>query len=366
MDYEQSDERDLITLNNDMIRASYKLSVNEIRLILIAIAQMPKGKKDKESAPLDPMKPYYITKADFIRLGVEPNNVAREIRSACSDLLDRKIFIDTPIGVLGTHWVHNILHFKTDIFEELKRKYPNSKYDDDFIRQLRKHNLLDSLPMIAKSDDNIMARIIFHADIIPYISELRQHFTQLKLDEMAGFSSFYSFRIYIMMMQWRDTGLVVSTLADFREMLDLTDKYDAVKDLRKRVLDVAIDEINEKSLYTASYSLTDKNGKSGKGFKLTHLKIRFKPKAKTVNSKAKGKTERDANTADMFTVDGLNDKQLGRIARNPAFMADYNHLVSPTSPAGQSQQGWDFEMVKRLKEDASQFVKRPIKDYLDY
>lgn len=366
MKHEMSDEKSLLTLNNDMVRASYKLSVNEIRLILIAIAQMPKGEIDKEPVPLDPMKPYYITKEDFIRLGVAPANVAREIRSACSDLLDRKIFIDTPIGVLGTYWVHNILHFKTDVFEELKQKYPDSKYDDDFIQQLRKHNLLDSLPMIAKSDDNVMARIIFHADIIPYISELRQHFTQLRLDEMAGFSSFYSFRVYIMMMQWRDTGMVMSTLTDFREMLDLTDKYEAVKDLRKRVLDVAVDEINEKSLYKASYSLTDKNGKSGKGFKLTHLKIKFKPKAKAVKNKSEVKAGRDANTADMFTIDGLTDKQLGRIARNPQFISDYNHMVSPNSAAGQSDKGWEFEMTNRLKKDPKQFGKRPIRDYLDY
>ena len=366
MTCEKSDENSLLTLNNDMIRASYKLSVNEIRLILIAIAQMPKGEAGQVLEPLDPMKPYYIKKEDFVRLGVDPTNVAREIRSACSDLLDRKVFIDTPIGVLGTHWVHNILHFKTDIFEELKQKYPDSKYDDDFIQQLRKHNLLDSLPLIAKSDDNVMARVIFHADIIPYISELRQHFTQLKLNEMAGFSSFYSFRVYMIMMQWRSTGVVMCTLADFREMLDLTDKYAAVKDLRKRVLDVAIDEINEKSNYTASYSLTDKNGNSGKGFKLTHLKIKFKPKAKTVKGETKNEAERDQNTADMFTVDGLNDKQLGRIARNPTFMAEYNHLVSPTSPAGQSQQGWEFEMINRLKKDPKQFSKRPIKEYLDY
>ena len=50
----------------------------------------------------------------------------------------------------------------------------------------------------------------------------------------------------------------------------------------------------------------------------------------------------------MFTVDGLNDKQLGRIARNPAFIAEYTNLVSPTSPTGQSKQGWDFEKINCL------------------
>lgn len=75
---------------------------------------------------------------------------------------------------------------------------------------------------------------------------------------------------------------------------------------------------------------------------------------------------RDADTADMFTVEGLNDKQLGRIARNPQFITDYNHMVTPTSLAGQTQQGWEFEMINRLKKDTSQFKKRPIRDYLEY
>ena len=75
---------------------------------------------------------------------------------------------------------------------------------------------------------------------------------------------------------------------------------------------------------------------------------------------------RDADTADMFTVEGLSDKQLGRIARNKQFMADYNHLVSSTSQAGQDTNAWEFEMINRLKKDASQFSKRPIKEYLEY
>ena len=68
----------------------------------------------------------------------------------------------------------------------------------------------------------------------------------------------------------------------------------------------------------------------------------------------------------MLFRSGLNDKQLGRIARNPQFITDYNHMVSPTSAAGQSDSGWEFEMTNRLKKDPSQFKKRPIRDYLDY
>ena len=69
---------------------------------------------------------------------------------------------------------------------------------------------------------------------------------------------------------------------------------------------------------------------------------------------------------DIFTVEWLNNKQLGRIARNKQFIADYNYLVSSTSLAGQDPNVWEFEMINRLKKDASQFKRRPIKEYLEY
>ena len=343
----------LVVMDNKLIRASYKLTVNEIRLILVAVSQMPKDDK-----PVDPKKAYYITKNDFVRLGVEPKNVARDIRSACKDLLSRVITIKTPIGDLDTHWVHNVLHFKSEVFERLKKEYPDAESDEEFISSLRLHNLMDSLPMIANSDDNLIARVVLHEDIIPYISQLREQFTQLMLDDVVDFGSFYSYRVYLMMMQFRSTGICTIKINDLREALDLKDKYEATKDLKVRVIDTAVDEINEKSPFNVTYEMT----KTGRKF--THLVLKFKPKKK--NAITAKDVFRDPDTVDMFTVDGLNDKQLGRIARNPAFIAEYNHLVSPTSPAGQSQQGWEFEMVNRLKNDPTQFNKRPIREYLEY
>lgn len=363
------ESKSLVTMSNSMARASYRLGVNEIRLLLVAMAQMPKGDSDEV---IDPMKPYYITKDDFVRLGVEPKNVAREIRAACSDLLDRKIFINTPIGVLGTHWVHNILHFKSEVFEALKRQYPDSKYDEDFLQQLKMHNLLDSLPVIASSDENVIARVVFHTDIIPYISQLKQQFTKLNLNDLAGFNSFYGFRIYILMMQFAKTGYVSIRLDEFREILGLTDKYDAVKDLKKRVLDTAIKEIDEKSPYNVKYEMSDKNGRSGRGIKLTHLQIRFKPKAKTVSKTIKKTPIRDPNTIDMFTGQTANeakkpltDKQLARIVHSKKFMQDYSYRITAQNPANKSSKAWIDHMTAWLKKDPETFNKRPMKEYLD-
>lgn len=275
-----------MVIDNDLIRASYKLTANEMRLVLCALAQIPKD------AEVDPKQAYYITKEDFIKLGVEPKNVAREIREACSDLLNRVVTIDTPIGNLSFHWLHNVLHFKSETFEQLKKQYPNAKNDEKFINTLRLHNLLDSLPIVTKSDDNIIARIVFHENMMPYISQLKKQFTKLKLKEMFGFSSFYSFRIYLMMMQFRETGFCKISIDDLRYTLDLNEKYHLFADLKRRVIDTAIDEINEKSPYEIKYDLIKK------GRTYTHLELKFKPKKE---SKPTVKNPvRDPNTPDFF------------------------------------------------------------------
>ena len=233
-------KNDLVVMDNNLIRASYKLTANEMRLVLCALAQIPKD------AEVDPGKAYYITKEDFVKLGVEPKNVAREIREACSELLNRIVVVDTAMGKLKFHWLHSVLHLKSEIFERLKKEYPNSKNDEEFIQQLRKYNLLDSLPIIAKSDDNIVARIVFHENMIPYISQLKEQFTKLILKDVFQFSSFYSFRFYLMMMQFKETGFCKISIAELRDSLDLNNKYQLFADLKKWVIDTAIDEINEK------------------------------------------------------------------------------------------------------------------------
>jgi len=169
----------------------------------------------------------------------------------------------------------------------------------------------------------------------------------------------YPVRLYELLNQLRQAKKASFDLDVFRGRLGVEDtEYKAMSDFKKRVLDLAVKEINEKSDLKVSYEQV-KKGVAIAGFK-------FKILTKAQPKNAKQEAVRDVNTADMFTIEGLNDKQLGRIVRNPTFIAEYNHLVSPTSPAGQSQQGWEFEMINRLKKDASQFKKRPIREYLDY
>lgn len=219
------------------------------------------------------------------------------------------------------------------------------------------------LSQVRYLDDEGAIEVVFTPAVVQGITRIdgaEEFFTKYLLEQTATMTSNYSVRLYELLVQWKQAKKTpMFELQEFRGQLGVEDdEYKAMSNFKIRVLDLAVDEINEKSDLNINYS-QKKKGRKIIGFTFT---VHEKPKAKTevVNK------ERDASTADMFTVDGLNDKQLGRIVRNPAFIAEYNHLVSPTSPAGQSQQGWEFEMVNRLKKDPAQFNKRPIREYLEY
>lgn len=237
----------------------------------------------------------------------------------------------------------------------------------------RRFSYLDDKGKVIKSrwiqqvrylDDEGAIELVFTMAVVNGISRINgaeDFFTSYLLEQTASMDSIYSVRLYELLVQWKAAKQTpVFKLEKFRDQLGVgIEEYKAMCDFKKRILQVAIDEINEKSDIRISYEQV-KKGRSIAGFK---FKVLTKDKAKSISNNINSK---DADTLDMFTIEGLSDKQLGRIARNPSFIADYNELVSSTSPAGQDMKIWEFEMINRLKKDASQFKRRPIKDYLDY
>lgn len=338
----------MVTMDNRLIRASYRLSVNELRLLLVIMAQMPKSDEQ-----LDSKQAYYVTKDDFVRLGCEPKNVAREIRNACSDLLGRKVFINLGYGIeLHTHWVYNVLTFKTETFERLKAEYPNAKNDDEFMTQLKLHNLLSVIPFVLKSDENLMARIVLHEDIVPYVCQLKKNFTKINPEELARLGSFYSYRIYFLMMQWRSTGKIITSISDLRDEFELTDKYTMFADFKKRVLDVAVDEISKYTEYDVQYNLIKK------GRKYTHVEFKFKEKVR----KTKETTEKNPKIVDIFdgftelerqTIQERIDEHIKRLEAKGETVGDFYRL-NITNKAIAERWGLDVLAERERKKQAKE------------
>ena len=317
---------DLVVMDNSIVKASYNLSVSEQRLLLSALAQIPKNQ------PIDPKQAYYITREDFIRLGANADQATRDIRNATKDLMKKTLLIETNAGVLEFHWLSEVLRFDKNADARLKAKYPNPEDYKNYINGLRKYNLLESLPFGRRSDD-IVARVVFDSRILPLLSELKANFTQFLLDDVANFGSVYSFRFYQMMMQFKSTGYCKISLDDLRYSLALFDKYDATKDLKKRVIDTAINEINEKSPYSVKYE-QHKQGRTITGFS-----FKFKQK-----QQPKIEAKRAPNTADFFIK--MTDSQRHLFANKMSEMPE----MSKYSQGTESYQQFAIRIADMLLE----------------
>lgn len=201
--------------------------------------------------------------------------------------------------------------------------------------------------------------IIFTPAVVREITRIDGYetaFTKFLLEQTASLNSVYSVRLYELLKQWLEAKKASFELELMRGQLGLgVNDYVRMSDFKKRVLDLAVNEINEKTDLKVSYE----NVKKGRKIVGFNFKILEKPKPKEDIKQQNG---------DLFTIEGYSDKQLARITRSPQFQADYNHMISPTSPINNDYTGqmWVNHFVQQLKKDASQFNKRPIRDYLEY
>ena len=183
-------------------------------------------------------------------------------------------------------------------------------------------------------------------------------FTKYLIEQTADLNSVYSVRLYELLAQHRTNKHNPKfELEIFRGQLGLgVNNYKRLCDFKRRVLDHAVNEINKKTDLQVSYKPI-KAGRTVIGYEFT---VREKPKAKA-DEKIK---LRDVNNGDMFTIDGLSDKQLWRISRHKEFISTYSSLAK--GDAGKSWSAYSDFIVGEIKKDASKFSKkRPIREYLD-
>lgn len=309
---------DMVVKTNRLNMAIQNLSLIEVRLIQLAIIDA----RETETG-LSTDKPLVITASRYAKAFDVSRQTARQaILDAEQTLFERRFtFIDDTDGnPVKSRWLQRV-------------KYLN---------------------------DQAAIELCFTYDVVTEITRIdgiERYFTQYLLQQTSQLKSAYSVRLYELLVQWKEAkGTPVFEINTFREQLGLgVNEYQIMGNFKLRVLDMAVNEINEKTDLKVSYE-QKKQGRKISGF-LFNVLVKAKP-IKDKDSSLEGKSH-------THTVEGLSDKQLARIARNKRFIADYNDLVSSTSPAGQDLYAWEVEMVSRLKKDASQFSKSPIRDYLD-
>lgn len=312
----------LVVKDNALINASYRLSANEMHLILLAIAMG----RDQE-AGFEPSKMLEIRADTFAEYrGIEKNTAYEVLKEASRSFFHRYVTWTTTNPKTGN---------------EVK---------------LQKH-WIDTL---AYEDGAGAIHLLFHKDLIPLITRLERNFTSYDIEQVSKLTSTYALRLYELLMKWKNVGKTEKIdLQEFREMLGIEpNQYKAMSDFKKIVLNAAVEQINEHTDVFVDYE----QHKKGRTINAFTFKFRYK---KTITQDKKKKAiERDSTTADMF-LEGLTDKQLARAVHSKKFIADYNNLVSAQNPANQSSGAWITHMVDWVMKDPARFTKRPMQEYLD-
>ncbi len=203
--------------------------------------------------------------------------------------------------------------------------------------------------------------LVFTVAIVKAISRIdgiKDFFTSYLLEQTVDLDSVYSVRLYELLVQWKKVKQTpLFELVKFRNQMGIdADEYKRMSDFKRRVLDVAVDEINVKTDLKIKYENVKKS-RSIIGFKFIVLEKK-KPKEQAKNDDIK-----ELN-GDLFTIEGLSDKQLWRITRHKEFMNTYGSMAK-----GEAGRNWtvysDF-MVNEIKKDHTRFSKkRPIREYLN-
>ena len=257
--------RDLIVKDNALINASYNLDLVEQRLILLAIIEARQsGKGINANDPLTVNAESYIN-----HFKVHRNTAYQALKDACNDLFARQ-FSYQELSDKG-----NVINKKSRWVSE-----------------------------IGYIDQEAVVQLIFAPAIVPFITRLEQCFTQYEIQQISELSTGYAIRLYELLIAWRTTGKTpLIELMQFRQKMGVLDnKYTAMCDLKKRVLDPAIKQVNEFTDINVTCE-QHKKGRAIVGFSFKFKQKEPKPTERTVYSSLK-----DQNTVDMFHR--LTEKQL--------------------------------------------------------
>ena len=210
-------KNELVVKSNRLVEASYRLGLNEQRIILYAICRCREEEKG-----LFPDLPVTITAESFAKQfpSIDKTNVYRQLKEAMDALYERSVTIqdiDPASGharVKKTRWVSEAAYV----------------------------------------DGAGNVQVIFTPEVIKYITRLETEFTSYQLEKVGHMTSAHAVRIYELLAQHREIGNRTLNLKWLRETLQIAaDEYKLTADFIKRVLDVAVDQINKHSDLTVSY-----------------------------------------------------------------------------------------------------------------
>lgn len=211
-----------VVKHNHLNQASYKLTLDERRLILSSIAMVN---------PRKPM-PEHVTihASDYAQQwGLDERNAYEQLKQARKNLFERKITLRNGNKGRDIRWV----------------------YDTEY------------------ADGEGYIKLSFSPTVAPYLSNLQKHFTSYHLTEVRSFKSSHAIRLYELLMQYKKNGWYAESVDNLKKIFGVENSYPAWYEFQRRVIKPAVKEINSETNYTVKYET------KRKGRKISHVLFNY-------------------------------------------------------------------------------------------
>lgn len=215
-----------VVKSNSLIEASYRLTLDEMRLLALTIGTMN---------PKSEQQIFEFSVSEFVNQfpDVNADRAYTQIKSAIERISERWVKTEDEKHVTKFRWVSSQTYFKKE-----------GRF-----------------------------KIALTNEIMPYLTQLKGQFTQYQLNHISGFSSIHAIRLYELFTQYKRLGSRYISVEDLKKWLQLEDKYDRYNNLNQRVLTPALAEINEKSDLYVEYEPIKRGRKIvGVEFSITYKK----------------------------------------------------------------------------------------------
>lgn len=224
-------DRDIVK-SNVLIEATYNPgSVYQMRLLMAALMQIKAG------VPMDYRQRYNITANALSDMtGTAARGNYAELKRAADDLMETIVTITTEPD--GTPYL------------------PGRK---------TKIHLVSSCDYFANEG---RVELRFTEEILPYVSDLRTRFTQYQAKYVMPMRSSYGIRLYELCLQWLGDEREFE-VEEFKRLFDLDKSraYDRLGNLKSRVIQPALDDINTHSDIRVQF------GQRKMGRRVTHFQF---------------------------------------------------------------------------------------------
>jgi len=200
-------EASTVAQSNQLMEASYTLTLPEKQLVLLAAAELDA---------------HGTMNSDGI-VGVTAAKLAKAF--------------DIPLN----HAYGTLKSAAESLFERTIRSIRKSRKGRDIVRNARWISAKEY------EDGEGKLTLTFSTDVIPFLTNLRKQFTTLELRYVGRLPTFYAVRLYELFTTARSSGSAEYSVEELRDLLNITTEYSAFRDFRRHVVDPSVLAINEKT-----------------------------------------------------------------------------------------------------------------------